>query len=191
MGYTYPMYTAHKNSTQKGFTLVELLVVIGIIGVLASIIMVNLSSAKYRANDAKRKSDLKNLSLALSQYYNDNGNYPSTSDNWWGASLNAGNHDVANRSSSRGSNPAYIPGLAPAYTNTAALPQDPLADPTVADGWGGVYTYRSDGQSYKLIANNPPNSMVASTQPSDEFYDPVRPTTAWMVCVGATACSTW
>jgi general secretion pathway protein G len=151
-----------------GFTLIELMVVIAIIGILAGIIMVSLSAAKGRANDAKRKSDLKNLSLALSQYYNDNGAYPSTGGG--GIWL---------------SGTPYINGLAPTYTNTATLPQDPS---------GGTYEYASDGQSYKLIDLNPSNSQVASTPSTDEFYDPQRHTAgneAWMVCSGAVACSTW
>ncbi len=61
---------------KKGFTLIELLVVIAIIGVLASIIMVSLSGAKGKARDARRVADIKNIQLALAQYYNDYGYYP-------------------------------------------------------------------------------------------------------------------
>lgn len=60
----------------KGFTLIELLVVIAIIGVLASIVMVSLSGAKAKSRDAKRQADIKNIQLALSLYYNENGMYP-------------------------------------------------------------------------------------------------------------------
>ena len=173
--------TPHRSFVRRaaGFTLIELMVVIAIIAILAGIIMGSLATAKYRANDSKRKSDLKNLSLALSQYYNDNGSYPSTGGVFWGNSANGGNR--AN----------YIPGLAPTYTNASALPQDPQYDPTRYGGWGGAYLYMSDGQSYKLVDHDPANSSVGSTQPSDEFYDPVRADHAWMVCSGATACQTW
>ncbi len=60
----------------RGFTLIELLVVIAIIGILASIVMVSLASAKAKARDAKRISDIKTIQLALEEYYTDNLSYP-------------------------------------------------------------------------------------------------------------------
>ena len=60
---------------KKGFTLVELLVVIAIIAILSSVAVVNLNSARKIARDAIRKSDLKNIALALQMYYEDHGHY--------------------------------------------------------------------------------------------------------------------
>ena|SRR3990167_2512815 len=71
--------TIHQTqATKHGFTLIELLVVISIIGILASLVSVNLNSARSRARDAQRKSDLKNISIALRSYYNGLGTYPDT-----------------------------------------------------------------------------------------------------------------
>ena len=64
--------------SNKGFTLVELLVVIAIIGILASVVLVSLNSARGKARDARRISDLHQLSLALENYYDSNGKYPAT-----------------------------------------------------------------------------------------------------------------
>lgn len=62
---------------RKGFTLVELLVVIAIIGLLATLATVSLNSARQRARDSNRLSDVRNLQSAMELYYADNGRYPN------------------------------------------------------------------------------------------------------------------
>lgn len=91
----------------QGFTLIEMLVVISIIGILAVLISANLNSARSRARDTERKSDIKNIETALRLYYNDYGSYPKggASSNYlidgcgasgvascsWGSEWNVGN----------------------------------------------------------------------------------------------------
>lgn len=67
----------HKPLTIRGFTLVELLVVMSIIGVLASLGVGSYMNAQLRGRDAQRKSDLKQISNALEIYYSDHGTYPN------------------------------------------------------------------------------------------------------------------
>lgn len=65
---------------KKGFTLVELLVVMTIIMVITIVGMVNYGNANKKSRDAKRKSDLESVRVALEMYRQDNGNYPADED---------------------------------------------------------------------------------------------------------------
>lgn len=63
---------------RKGFTLIELLVVIAVIGILAGVILASLNSARAKGKDAKIKSELKQVALALELYYDTYGTYSVT-----------------------------------------------------------------------------------------------------------------
>ena len=72
------MHTLFKITQKKAFTLLELLVVIGIIGILISLGIASYSTAQRKARDAKRKSDLQSIQHAFEQYYSICGyQYPS------------------------------------------------------------------------------------------------------------------
>ncbi|MCM7886732.1 type II secretion system major pseudopilin GspG [Enterobacter sichuanensis] len=64
--------------TQRGFTLMELMVVIVILGVLASLVVPNLMGNKDRADRQKAVSDIVALENALDMYKLDNHHYPTT-----------------------------------------------------------------------------------------------------------------
>lgn len=61
-----------------GFTLLELLVVIAVLGILAAIAIQNLATHRARAIDASMRSDLRNAALAMESYYGEFLAYPST-----------------------------------------------------------------------------------------------------------------
>ena len=63
---------------KKAFTLVELLVVIAIIGILSTLSVVALNSARAKARDARRLSDIKQIRTALDMYYDSAGIYPTS-----------------------------------------------------------------------------------------------------------------
>ena len=163
----------------KSFTLIELLVVIAIIGILSSIVLVSLNSAKARARDAKRKHDLVQFRSALEMYYIDHGSYPLPYPvgSWGGVSTVGCNS--ANGTTS-GSN-AYITGLTPSYISVLPV------DPGPAGSCNG-YLYYSTGADYKLLVNGSAESYPKVGQ---MFYDPARPTSAWMICSREPVCSTW
>lgn len=121
---------------KKGFTLIELLVVIAIIGLLSTLAVVALGSARTKARDAKRLSDIKQVQTALELYYTDQGSYPvetglvlgNATD---GACLNAASGFMA----STGCTNAYM----------SQVPADPGSGST-------PYTYISAGTTYTITA---------------------------------------
>ena len=60
----------------RGFTIIEMIVVIAIIGVLSSIVAVNVTNTIRKGRDARRIADVKQLQTALISYYEKTGHYP-------------------------------------------------------------------------------------------------------------------
>lgn len=156
--------------------MIELLVAIAIIGLLSTIILISVDNARANGRDAFRKFSMKQVESALEIYKHKNGSYPSTGGAWWGESVNGGSRSVS------GIN-AYIPNLTPSYI--LELPRDPAF---VTTAWSG-FLYRSDGTNYKLLSHTSGPESFPST--GQGFYDPIRPTWAWMICNSEPACSTW
>jgi len=70
-------FVSFKN-TKRGFTLIEILVVIAIIGILSSVVLASLATSRAKARDARRIADLEEVKKALELYYDSNGAYPPT-----------------------------------------------------------------------------------------------------------------
>ncbi|MFH1346887.1 MAG: prepilin-type N-terminal cleavage/methylation domain-containing protein [Spirochaetota bacterium] len=117
----------------KGFTLIEILIVIAIIGLLSSVVLVGLGSFRARGRDARRIADLRSVQNSLEIYYVKNNSYPVVS-NWT---------DLRNT-------------LIGAGIGVSVVPNDPLS----VSGPTYYYGYSSDKQSYVMSAtledvNNP------------------------------------
>jgi general secretion pathway protein G len=67
----------HK-SNERGFTLLELLIVMAVMGILMAIAAPNLKQSIVRAREAVLREDLFQMREAIDQYYADNGKYPGT-----------------------------------------------------------------------------------------------------------------
>ena len=65
-------------SNERGFTLIELMVVIVILGILAGLIVPRIMGRPDEARRAKARIQIESLETALKLYRLDNGNYPST-----------------------------------------------------------------------------------------------------------------
>lgn len=69
--------------SQKGFTLIEMLIVISIIAILATVVLSNFGTFRSSAYDSRRISDVQKIQSYLEVYYNGHSrNYPITQADW-------------------------------------------------------------------------------------------------------------
>src|SRR6202046_2665608 len=75
----------------QGFTIVELLIVIVVIGILALLVITTYSGIQAKARNAKRQTDIQSLQTQLEAFFSQNGYYPSLTDmnssTWLGTNM--------------------------------------------------------------------------------------------------------
>lgn len=135
--------------TVRGFTLIELLVVIAIIGILSSVVLSSLNTARARARDTQRITDIKEVQKAVELYFSETGSYPNT------GGLTAVYMDPGCQRAATAPDQItadWVPGVAPTYIKV--LPRDPepkdRARGTASPD--ACYMYASDGKGYVLSA---------------------------------------
>jgi len=67
---------ARRRAAQRGFTLIELIIVIALIGILATMVLPNLRETPQRAREAVLKADLHTFRDVIDQFFADRGHYP-------------------------------------------------------------------------------------------------------------------
>lgn len=153
----YSCYTFGMKKYSAGFSLVEIMVVVVIIGIISSFTYVSFSKSSAKGRDAERKTDLRALQAAIEQYKSKEGLYPegcNAAGSWSG--------QVGTIYECPSASGEYILGLAPEYI--AKLPTDPkLVDnsPNPSDS-GYIYLVNSERSVYKLMALNTVESELVT-----------------------------
>jgi len=156
---TKPLQADQKR--RLGFTIVELLIVIIVIGILASISLVSYKGVQLRAQNVRRQDDMKAVETQLEYYaIHNNGIYPATTAN---STANWKTIDVRTDANcfNGSAQTDWIPGL-------TSLPQSfpNTGSATGVNGNPGCYLYASNGTQYVLSAWN----MLAAPQTDSAFY---------------------
>jgi len=118
--------------SQNGFTCIEIMVVILVLGLLATIVIQCLPGAAAKAKRTKAQADIAELKTALNRYHLDNGYYPTT--------------DQGLRALVTLPTTGIVPLVYDSGGYIERLPRDP---------WRNTYFYRSDGNSYVLKSLGP------------------------------------
>lgn len=84
-----------KQNRRRGFTMVELMIVMALMAILAIIAVPSFTGTMKKSRDSRRKGDLSQIVKALETYYNDTGTYPSSTGGKinnlaWGSSWTVG-----------------------------------------------------------------------------------------------------
>ncbi len=148
---------------RKGFTLIEVLIVVSITSILMATVMVSLQAARLKSQAVQSLTDIQRIALYIETYKANYGSYPlscgtggawaSRNANPWGCGLGA----------------CWIPQFA---TETwCPLPSN-LNAPTASSQY--IYFTNATGTDYKLLYHQPVSLAIPA-----EFIDPMRPTWAF------------
>ena len=149
---------AQRFQDKKGFTLIELMIVITILGILAVVVVPKFMDLPQKARIQRAKTDIASLGLALNRYNLDNGVYPSTEQG------------LTALIEKPQSDPAPSNYNDSGYLEKKSLPKDP---------WGHDFVYKSpagNGDPFEIISLGPDgkeggNDDISSTNLDSQSGD--------------------
>ncbi len=119
----------HHKEARRGFSLVEIMIVIAIIGLLAGVVTINVRGRMAKARETVARQDIRNIVHALDEFWSENKRFPTNEE-----------------------------GLTVLYTKTEKHPEPLLAKEPV-DPWGRAYVYICPGakSAFEVISRGPDN----------------------------------
>lgn len=127
---------------ERGFTLVELLTAVAIVGIIAAVAIPNLLEGIQKAKQKKTMEDMRSIATAIGQYLQDNNIVPQVSERLIRGNLSA--------------------TLVPTY----------MGDIPEVDGWGNPFRYRTTARdSYRLISRGRDGLDNTDTTRNDKNWD--------------------
>lgn len=165
-----------RNSSRRGFTIVELLIVVVVIAILAAVTIVAFNGVVSRSQDSRRQDDAQAITKALQLYYIDNGSYPTSSgsttiNNFWSTTADASwanlQSQLSKYISTLPTDPANITGVSPLGASGRGYAY--FANPTnycgSAPGQMYILTYKLNGtQTDTLDGPCPTNGLYYAGQ---------------------------
>lgn len=129
---SFLLLKSDKQDSRGGFTLVEILLVVAILGILAGVAVVNMKGQKGRADIAATRASIQAVQTAIDVYETDNGVYPG--------SLQA----LMKKGSEYNWNGPYIRGRMP------------------TDAWGKEFQYATGGDGNYTITSSGPDAQMGT-----------------------------
>jgi general secretion pathway protein G len=130
----------NRKKAQNGFTLIELMIVIVIIGILATLLIPRIMERPEEARRIKAKADIKTIESALKLYKIDTGNYPTTEQGLEALIRKPDTSPVPNKWREGG------------YLEGDAVPKDPWGNPYYYTASSSSGTSGTSGRDYEIVS---------------------------------------
>ena len=134
------MYEPQKRQ-QSGFTLIELIVVVAIIATIASVVIASVGTAKAKARDTQRRTNLSQIQVALELYRNEHGSFQVVGSGSGGGGMGYLAYEGGG---------GYTTAVTRVLFNEGFLAQPIIEDPLQSPGY--MIFVCNGGQSYALSA---------------------------------------